>query len=1387
MKNQNSQNYFVGLDIGTNSVGYAVTTDHYDLCKHRGEPMWGVTLFDETESTADRRGFRTARRRLDRRQQRVKLVQELFAKEIGQLDENFFKRIKESYLYPESKDEKIRLFDSYEAQKAYTARYPTIHHLIVELIRNPEPHDVRLVYLACAWLVAHRGHFLSEVDRDNIEGVIDFNIVYKNLTDFLTRDNEYSLPWKENVDLDAVKDALKSKKAKKEKEKRLKEALFSFQKCPEEISENYEYNYSCVIKLLCGGTVELSKIFGKEEYDALEEKKVALNMEDERLATIKQSIDDDDAEMISVSKAVYDWSVLVDILDGYPTLSEAKVTVYEKHKQDLKDLKYFTNKYVPEKYNEIFRKVENKDKGKVINNYVAYIGGNKTKSKTIQSAKTINQSEFCKYIKAIFQSVTPDEADREKLNEMLARLEDVENSDFMPKQVTSDNRVIPYQLYWTELKSILDNAQEYIPFLKEPDEDGITGAKKILYVFTFKIPYYVGPLKESEKDNAKYNHWMVRKAAGKIYPWNFEQLVDLDKSEEAFISRMTNSCTYLPGEEVLPKNSLLYSAFEVLNEINNIKIDSKPIPVSVKQEIFNELFMNKPKVTFKQIRDYLLAHNYMQAENELSGLDTTVKSSLKPFWQFRNLVSGGRLTYRDVEKIIRRATYSEDKGRFSKWLKENYPHLPEEDIIYISKLKFKDFGRLSKKLLCDIYGVVDRETGESMNIIHTMWETNYNFMQCLSDQNDFKKNIDAFVQEYYDLNPKSVSEQLDEMYVSNSVKRPIIRTLDILKDVVAVQGDAPKRIFIEMARGVKKEPKSSRLEQIQEIYSKIKDDTRELQEQLDALGEDAVGKLQSDRIFLYFLQLGRCLYTSEPIPLEALLAGHHDFNIEHIYPQSFVKDDSLHNIVLVNSKVNGEKNDEYPIKPDIQNKMRGFWEHLRKIGTISDEKFKRLTRTTPFTDEERFEFINRQLVETQQSTKALATLLKKQYPKTEIVYVKAGLVTDFRQEFDVIKSRAVNDLHHAKDAYLNIVAGNVWYCKYSRQFWKDTNENSAKIKTVFTHPVVCNGETIWTGKEDKNKVCEIAKQNTAHLTKYAFCRKGGFFDQQPVPKDKGLAPLKKDRPTEIYGGYNGTTASFFVLVRYKAGKKQDVMVMPVELLYADKFRTDENFAVEYAKQTITAIINKKNTPVKTVETVEFLLNKRILRVNTVLSLNGFRVCITKKNDENSIGLKGLTTFKTSLENEQYIKKLESFDKKQKENSSIKANEKFDGISKELNNALYDYYIDKLQNTPYKYRPGSKATHDKLAKGREKFQNLSPEQQVSVLLSIQGLFGQAVSVNLSSIAEQPVSGSKKDTSVGQATLNVNLSNWKKDYTDVRIIDQSASGLFEKVSENLLDLL
>lgn len=109
--------------------------------------------------------------------------------------------------------------------------------------------------------------------------------------------------------------------------------------------------------------------------------------------------------------------------------------------------------------------------------------------------------------------------------------------------------------------------------------------------------------------------------------------------------------------------------------------------------------------------------------------------------------------------------------------------------------------------------------------------------------------------------------------------------------------------------------------------------------------------------------------------------------------------------------------------------------------------------------------------------------------------------------------------------------------------------------------------------------------------------------------------------------------------------------------------------------------------------------------------------------------------------------------------------------------MYDLYIEKLINVPYSYRPANPS--NALIDGRERFMLLPPESQAGVLLAVQGLLGRAIKADLTAIGGV--------ASAGVSTLSSSISNWKKYYTDVRIIDQSASGLFEKVSENLLEML
>ncbi len=1345
-----TKDYFIGLDVGTDSVGYAVTDMEYNLLKHNGEPMWGATVFEAANNKDERRSFRSSRRRLDRRQQRILLTQEIFADEISKIDEKFFLRIKESALYSEDKttgSSNCIFNDKDFNDKDYNRKYPTIHHLIDDLMKDKSAKDARLVYLAVAWFMAHRGHFLNEVDKKNVSKVLDFDNVYNEFIEC------FSEPvW--NAPKDEFKKVMLKKLSVTRKEKAFLDLLNDGKKFKD--GEEDEISKGALVKLLSGGKIKPESIFLNNEYEQMES--VSLGMPEENFSAIVLELGDD-GELLLRLRAIYDWALLSEILGDEEvkgemrTISSAKIKVYEQHKRDVAGLKAFVRKYIPKSYFTIFRD------GK-IDNYAAYSGNTANKKCDKEAFSTFLLKELKKV-----DSTKIEQSDREFYEDMLGRLE---LKRFIPKQVDGDNRVIPYQLYWHELNTIIENAKSYLPFLNEADKDGYTNAQKIMSIFEFRVPYFVGPLRT---DNTQ-NGWMKRKegAVGKIYPWNFYNMVDLDLTEQDFINRMTNKCTYLPGEDVIPKCSLLYSKFMVLNEINNIKVNGIEIPVEIKWQIF-EKFKERKKVSIKMIKEVLMSNGCMTVEDIISGVDQSINSSLASYHSFKKLLESKQLTENEVEEIIKYITYSEDRYRFSKWLENRFSKLDRQDRKYISNLKFKDFGRLSERFLIGLKGV-EKSTGEMISVMDALWNTNDNLMQILSGKYTFSEEIEKERLEYYEVNDRGLEGMLDDMYISNAVKRPIYRTLSILEDVRKATKVTPKRIFIEMAKGGGEKGKrtKSRRDQIKDLYANYsKEEVRELSKMLDDKSDN---ELQSEVLFLYFMQLGRCMYSGEAIDIDLLKTS--KYNVDHIYPQSKLMDDSLSNKVLVLSTLNGEKGDGL-IPTEWRNRMATFWKKLKECNMISEEKYRRLMRSTPFTEEELKGFINRQLVETRQSTKALANILQKLYPDAEVVYVKAGLVSEFRKEFDMLKCRSVNDLHHGKDAYLNIVCGNVYHCRFTKNF-HITQQYSLKVKTIFTHKVNENGKCIWNGEDSIAKVRRIMRKNNLHYTRFAFERRGGLFDQMPVKKGKGAVPRKADLSIEKYGGYNKSTATFFMMVKYLEKKKTDIMFMPVDLWAVSTIMQDEESVMRYAKSNIAGILGKKE---EDIEILGLPLGLRRIKINTVVSLDGYRCAITGKASGGvKVGITSLEPMKLDYKFEKYIKGLEKYIEKKNNKKISKLDSTYDKITKEDNIKIYNVFTEKTGNNKYKKMFGGNEEY--LLNSRDKFYNMELEEQVIVLINVLSIFktGRAGGCDLREI------GGKENSA--KLTMSSKLSNWKK-YNDVRIVDMSASGIYEIKSQNLLELL
>ena len=524
--------YSIGLDIGTNSVGWAVITDSYKVPskkmkvlgntskKYVKKNLLGALLFESGITAEGRRLKRTARRRYTRRRNRILYLQEIFSTEMATLDDAFFQRLDDSFLVPDDKrDSKYPIFGNLVEEKAYHDEFPTIYHLRKYLADSTKKADLRLVYLALAHMIKYRGHFLIEGEFNSKN-----NDIQKNFQDFL---DTYNAIFESDLSLENSKqleEIVKDKISKSAKKDRILK-LFPGEKNSGIFSE--------FLKLIVGNQADFKKYFNLDEKAPLHFSKESY---DEDLETLLGYIGDDYSDVFLKAKKLYDAILLSGILtvtdNGTEApLSSAMIMRYKEHEEDLALLKAYIRNISLETYNEVF-----KDDTK--NGYAGYIDG-----------KT-SQEDFYVHLKKLLAGLEGADYFLEKIN----------REDFLRKQRTFDNGSIPYQIHLQEMRAILDKQAKFYPFLAKNKE-------KIEKILTFRIPYYVGPLARGNSDFA----WSIRKRNEKITPWNFEDVIDKESSAEAFINRMTSFDLYLPEEKVLPKHSLLYETFNVYNELTKVR------------------------------------------------------------------------------------------------------------------------------------------------------------------------------------------------------------------------------------------------------------------------------------------------------------------------------------------------------------------------------------------------------------------------------------------------------------------------------------------------------------------------------------------------------------------------------------------------------------------------------------------------------------------------------------------------------------------------------------------------------------------------------------------------------------------------------------------------
>ena len=1182
-----TKNYNLGLNLGTASIGWALTDNHDKVLNHvRGKRAIGTRMFKEGESAADRRYFRSSRRRLARRKWRLRLLKEMFEADINQIDPTFFTRLESSSLsYSDKRHKNLTgqniVFDDTDifnlpnryTDHDYKAEYPTIYHLRSRLIHDDSKADIRLIYLALHHIIKYRGNFLMSGNYKNFAGhELDLFSVFTGLNQIFAKQGR-SIRLIENPSQIKLANQILSTNSVSKANRikaltgKLDEKLAKKLGLPGTVTiftENSKKQLDLkivtnILKAVLGQKAQFDLIFGYSDNTKNKDWKQYVSLFTENLnSDCLADMDDAGYEIFNIiQQSYFDYS-LTDLFRNPLTnqvaenISDAMVQRYMDHKKQLSA------------YKLIARHLPSDDRETLFKAYNDYI------SNVSSATKDVTDTFVAKVLK-VWENAKIQNPSVAK--EIRTLKKDIALDYFMPKQRTKENAAIPYQAQENELVQIMDNQSRYYKLFANDNSKKSTELStyaKIMKLIEFRIPYSVGPLVDNTKTGSADKNsfaWMTRKGNEAITPWNFEKQVDIPKSQTDFIKRMTVSDTYLIGESVLPRASLLYQEFVVLNELNKYKVNGYAMNAMEKQAVFTDVFNNpdnKGLIKATTIADYLINNFGYKADVQITGFSsdkmgqatrksnnslTTFHDLLDIFGDQTNEVIGKHSD--DLEKIIMWGSVFNDKKSFNQKISTiNWLSDKQKDQLVRKMINYKGWGRLSKKLLT---GIVD-QNGE--NIINALWNSNDNLMQIINKP-EFKEaianyNVDTADQE-------SIDEIIDGLYTSPANKKAIRQTMLVVQDVIkTMHGHQPDKIMLEFARGTlnnsqKGQLSRSRKKQLLETLNNfMQADPDVITELLHVKNNE----LANDKLYMYFSQNGRDMYTGERLHLEDLSK----YRLSHIVPLSYGPFYSLSNLALVTNKVANAKGNHFPrnmynekaINNLNYDKSKSRWQALLKAGLITKSTYFNLT-----TDEKNINsyategFVKRQLVETRQIIKNIAQILTIMYPNIPILTINSSLVTDMRNRFDFPKNRLLNDYHNGFDAYLAAFIGN-WLSKMHKNLTPlFTYGLIEKVKHFQLGNVLPKSKDQDLFADKYTEMVKIYNYKTNVMSWATFSNNGQLFKQTVFKKSDNpkLIPLKKDKPTNIYGGYSALTTAFSAVIEYQEGKdKGKKAVVPVPLM-----------------------------------------------------------------------------------------------------------------------------------------------------------------------------------------------------------------------------------------------
>lgn len=642
-------------------------------------------------------------------------------------------------------------------------------------------------------------------------------------------------------------------------------------------------------------------------------------------------------------------------------------------------------------------------------------------------------------------------------------------------------------------------------------------------VFNAVRSFDIGP--GSKKSPTPYGMWYIN-----------ENNEVVKREGETLYDSLKGKCTYYPDETRGGKYSPIAEIFNLLNDINNIRLYTKSgqeLDESTKKIIFekySEIF-TKEKVKAFNLNEKelvkILSKNTQIVADQIFGYrvdkqNKKIITELKSYnqivqWLVKNKLWNEPVNILNID-LLKKAneifellsSYVDVRKRL-KVLNEKYPDSPEANDELVKKLKgLTQTHSLSYKAMLEFINYC----------INNISSNNNQMVYFNSTINEANKNI------VFSNNNKYLSKLIfDNEVISPTAKRAFIQTIRVMNKLMKkykILHDKQEERLYQIDNITFELPRDKNSAEERKSITDGQKKNEAIIEQI--IKEENINKnvnelnaKQKLKLKLWYQQNKRDIYDQSYISVDEVLYGN-GLDIDHIVPFSISHDDSLNNKVLTSQQNNRLKGNRTPYQwLSEQGKFENFVSFVDKITTNSSKEQNGLNKekvsllksiSDPSSDEELYGFIGKNLSDTRYASSLVMNTFQNYFNKNNAVCpnvkikVIRGSMTNFARYYIFTNNQADaktllpkdRDVycHHAIDASIICWLGMNHQIKTLLNWYEGKLKNSDTIRIDHQNKKIINdktGEVINLtesfAKKDENVVKfgqELSKYNTRVIT-----------------------------------------------------------------------------------------------------------------------------------------------------------------------------------------------------------------------------------------------------------------------------------------------------------------